>query len=58
MPCDVHIDANELERLLHPREYVDAPGESNLRADSQPWAAILMAAALVLQAGLIRMRCC
>ena len=55
-PRVAHVRANMQERLLHPRDYVDAPGESNLPADGPSWGAVRLAAERVRQAGLLR-RC-
>ena len=56
LPRVEYVLASEQERLLHPRDYVDAPGESNLPADGASWEAVCLAAELVRQAGLLRNR--
>ena len=57
-PRDEYVDAKVQERLLHPCDYVDAPGESNLPADGALWGAVHVAAERVREAGLHRSRRC
>jgi len=52
-PHAAYLPAPEQERLLHPRDYADAPGGSLLPAAGPVWHAVNLAAERVRQAGLL-----